>query len=447
MRNKQRSNQRNRISTRFMMVAGGVSLMLTISAGVLIYLNINNVSQTKATGTGVEGSGINLNNGDILSEYTFEKENPLAATLGPDAISISKSAHCISGGRSSTKGLSPGVSGKDIDLVLEGNELWNQEGIDISIDFCRNEKSGSFFTRENGFNFGMENGFISIAYRLENKKGGVESFKVKTEYEIPEDLTFRTYRFMYNPSKGKAEIFVNSAIVWSNQHNANTALSWKNAGNVTIGKGMNADGKDIAIIDNLVIRTAGNTAPLTESLLNFMLEEKDGGVRIHWSTSVNDKLKAFMIERSINGVDFVNIATVPVNPDLSDSDEYVYTDKTKAANGVVYYRLRQTFANGKFVSHSLAAIKMESDKNFAIEKINPQPFDKMFDVSYFLPESGRVWLQISDDTGKIIDTQSFEAPKGKNVHVYKNDKLKNSGTYSINLMFDNKKITKSIIKI
>lgn len=447
MKKRLRQNQKSKLRTRAILVAGSISFMLTLTAGIMVYLNINNVSKTRATATGTEGSGANLNNGDILTEYTWEKDPVTAATLGPDAIKVSKDAHSMPGGRSSTGGLSAGPNGKDIDLEIEGTELWNQEGIDISIDYSRNEKSGSFFSRENGFNFGMENGFITIAYRLENKRGGIESFKAKTEYEIPLDMNFRTYRFIYNPAKGKAEIFVNSVIVWSNQHNPNTPLSWKNAGNVTIGKGMNADGKDIAIFDNLIVRTAGNTAPLAESLLNFMLEEKDGGIKIHWSTSVNDKIKSFTIERSINGVDFMNVATVPVNPDITDSEEYTYLDRTKATTGIVYYRLRQTFTNGKFISHSLAAIKMQSEVNLTIEKINPMPFDKSFDIAYFLPKSGKVWIQITDEKGKTVDTQSFDAPKGKNVHVYKNEKIRESGTYTINLISDNKKVTRSIIKI
>lgn len=447
MKNRLRNKQKNKLRARMILVAGSVSFVLTITAGIMVYLNVNNVSKTRATATGGEGSGASLGNGDILTEFTWEKDPVTSATLGPDAISVSKDAHSMSGGRSSTGGLSAGPNGKDIDLQIEGTELWNQEGIDISIDYSRNEKSGSFFSRDNGFNFGMENGFITIAYRLENKRGGIESFKTKTDYEIPMDMNFRTYRFIYNPAKGKAEIFVNSVIVWSNQHSPNTPLSWKNAGNVTIAKGMNGEGKDIAIFDNLIVRTAGNTAPLAESLLNFMLEEKDGGIKIHWSTSVNDKIKSFTIERSINGVDFMNVTSIPVNPDMKETEEYTYVDKTKATTGVVYYRLRQTFTNGKFISHSLAAIKMQNEVNLAIEKINPLPFDKSFDVSYFLPKSGKVWIQICDEYGKIIDTQSFDAPKGKNVHVYKNEKIRESGTYTINLIFDNKKVTRSIIKI
>ncbi|MBK6987626.1 MAG: hypothetical protein IPH33_04945 [Bacteroidetes bacterium] len=216
MKNRLHRKQKKKLRARVILVAGSISFMLTITAGIMVYLNVNNVSKTRATATGTEGSGASLSNGDIITEFTWEKNPVTIATLGPDAISVSKDAHSMSGGRSSTGGLSAGPNGKDIDLEIEGTELWNQEGIDISIDYSRNEKSGSFFSRENGFNFGMENGFITIAYRLENKRGGIESFKTKTEYEIPVDMNFRTYRFIYNPSKGKAEIFVNSVIVWSN---------------------------------------------------------------------------------------------------------------------------------------------------------------------------------------------------------------------------------------
>ncbi len=447
MKIKQRRILKFRLTTKFMLIAGGITFMLSMTAGLLVYMNISYNEKIRAAATGIEGSGGYLNTGDLLSQFTFETQNITQSNLGPNAISICKDAHALDGGRSSTKGLSAGVNGKDIDLVLADGEIWNQEGIDISIDYRRNEKSGNFFTRENGFNFGMENGFIVISYRLENKRGGIESIKTKTDYEISEDEIFRTYRFIYNPAKGKAEIFVNGAIVWSNQHAENTSLSWKNAGNVTIGKGMNGNGKDLAIIDNLIIKTAGNTAPLSESLLNFMLEEKDSEIKIHWSTSANDKIKSFNVERSINGVDFVTVTTVPVDLDLKENDEYTYTDKTKTTNGIVYYRLRQTFNNGKFISHSLAAIKIDNEKSFAIERISPIPFDKTFDLTYYLPSSGRVWLQINDENGKMIDTQSFEAPKGKNVHVYKTDKVIESGTYTVNLMFNDKKIIRSIIKI
>ncbi|HNP49918.1 MAG TPA: hypothetical protein PKL85_13830 [Bacteroidia bacterium] len=444
---RRRNRQGRRMSMRLAMVIGTFSGIFLLTMGWLVYLNFNNLSKTRASGEAEEGGGISLNSqGEILAEFTWEKDPVTTATLGPDGTRCGKDAHSMSGGRSSTNGLSPGPNGKDIDLEFEASELYNQEGIDISIDYRKSEPEGSFFSRSNNFNFGFENNFITISYRTENSKGGSEQVRERTNYEIPDDPLYRTYRFIYSPNSGKAEIFVNSVIVWSHQGNANTPLYWKNAGNIVIGKNMNGNGADKAILDNLVIRSTGSVSPLAESLLNFMLEPKEGLVKVHWSSSANDKVDYYTIERSVNGVDFVNVSNVKSSPEKNDGEEYEFTDKTAASTSIVYYRLRQTFLNGKFVTHPLSAIKFKTEKDFAIERVNPQNFDHSFDISYFIPKSGRVWMQLSDPQGKVISTETFEAPKGKNVHVYKDQQNLQRGEYTLNLIFDNKKVSTKVTK-
>ncbi|MBK6447352.1 MAG: hypothetical protein IPF81_19325 [Bacteroidetes bacterium] len=73
-------------------------------------------------------------------------------------------------------------------------------------------------------------------------------------------------------------------------------------------------------------------------------------------------------------------------------------------------------------------------------------FDHSFDVSYFLPKSGRVWMQLSDSKGKVISTETFEAPQGKNVHVFKDQLNLEHGEYTLHLIFNNKKISTKVTK-
>jgi hypothetical protein len=443
LQTKQRT--KNKLRTRLLIVGGTLTVMFTITASLLVYLNISKVERTRASGTGDGGGGNYLNNGDIISEFTWERNPVTIATLGQDAIRVSEEANSVFGGRASTGGLSAGKTGKDINLEIASNEMFNQDGIDISIDFRRNETDGNFFSRSS-FNFGIEKGFLCISYRLENKQGKSENVKTVTTYEVPVDPVFRTYRFIYTPSTGKAEIFVNSVIVWTRKHENNTPLSWKNAGNIFIGKGMNGGGADMAILDNLVIRTAGSIAPLAESLLNFMLETENNGVKIHWSTSANSKVQYFTIERSVNGIDFVNIARIPADSTMSFEEEYVYSDKSRPASAVAYYRLRQTFQNGKFITHGLSAIRFKSESVLSIERISPTPFKNSFDVSYFIPGSGRVWIQLTNSKGKIFRTETFDAPQGKNVHVYRDDAQLEPGDYMLSIIFDNKKVSAKVSK-
>ena len=129
----------------------------------------------------------------------------------------------------------------------------------------------------------------------------------------------------------------------------------------------------MAILDNLVIRTTGTISPLAESLLNFSLEGKENGVNVHWLTAVNDQVAYFTVERSINGLDFSKVGTINVNPKAGELGEYNYLDKTPIGETVAYYRIRQTFKNGKFVSHSLAAIRTKASRDFSIERSVPSP--------------------------------------------------------------------------
>ena len=95
----------------------------------------------------------------------------------------------------------------------------------------------------------------------------------------------------------------------------------------------------------------------------------------------------------------------------------------------------------------MSAIKFKSDKGLAIEHINPAPFKKDCNIAYYLPNSGRVWLQISNEQGNIILTQNFEAQQGKNVRVFKDEHNLEAGNYTLSLIFENKKVSTQMIKM
>ena len=126
--------------------------------------------------------------------------------------------------------------GKNINLRLKGNSYFDQDGLDISVDYRGAEKDGDLIIREGGFRLGFEKGLLSIAYRTENEKGGFVWVKERTDYELLKDKSYRTYRFIYNPSTGRGEILVNNAPIWSHGGTPNRAMYWKNSGDVIIGQ-------------------------------------------------------------------------------------------------------------------------------------------------------------------------------------------------------------------
>ncbi|MEY4594166.1 MAG: hypothetical protein RIQ47_576 [Bacteroidota bacterium] len=445
---KKSTRQRTRLTQRILLVTGALGISAGLVIGWMVFMNFQEVKTSKATGNQEMARGGSADHGEILCEFTWEKDPVTVATLGPDAISCSKDACSTPGGRASTRGLSAGSSKRNIDMVVQSGQLFDQDGISITIYYRGKEQDGYFISRGMNFYFGIENGFLTVAYRTEDERGAATVIQAITDYELLADNQYRSYRFQYSPMTGRGEITVNGAPVWSHQGTANRPMYWKNSGNLMIAKGLNGEGSEDAILDNLVIRSTGSISPLANALLNFMLESHGNQVTVYFSALSSDQINGFTIERSVNGLDFSKICTLSGSQlEANKSGDFTYQDPTPITSQLVYYRLKQHLKSGKTLVHPVSAIRVKSDKQFSIERVNPSTFESSFNISYFLPKSGRVWIQLMDNLGTIVSSKTFEAVEGKNIHRYEEEKPLQEGTYTLNIMFDNKKVSTSVVKI
>src|SRR3954468_14411132 len=102
---KRTQSQRTRVSIKF--IVGALSIGAFFIIGWVVFINLSNYTNSDAA------NGKSLNNGEIISSFTWESGEPTKATTGPDAIAISKGAYIAFGGRASTGGLAPGIPAKD----------------------------------------------------------------------------------------------------------------------------------------------------------------------------------------------------------------------------------------------------------------------------------------------------------------------------------------------
>jgi hypothetical protein len=436
---KQKGKTSLKTKFRTKLLVGAFAFGSLLALGWLIAINVSNNTDSIA-------SPKDLNNGEIVSRFTWERDMPTKAATGPDAISISKSAYIAFGGSASAGGLAPGVPAKDINMEIASTDVFNMDGIDVSIDFRCNEPSGSFFTRGKTFDFGFNKGFLTINYKVTSSKG-TETISQITNYEMLNDNVFRNYRFIYTPTTGKGEVFVNNVIVWSNEGEHNSPLAWNTKENIWIGKGIDGGGIDTPVLDNLVVRTAGTVSPLAESLVNFMLKAADGCVTINWSTTANNKVSNFTVQRSVNGFDFATIGTIKSDPSINEIKEYTFMDRNFSASGVYYYRIKQFFNDGKFITHNISATKVTLPEGLSIEQISPPQFEKSFSVAYNIPEEGKVQWQLVDESGKIKTFEVVSAQKGKNIYQCGAAEKLPEGSYTLNLLFNDKKLSATVTKI
>jgi hypothetical protein len=336
MKNRQTQKQKLTTLTKGIMVAAGGSI-LGLMLYFTVFFNSADVEISKAEEHARSMMGYDVAEGEMIVFYNWESSDLSKPEAGIEVSSLSKAAQVTPHGKDDSQGLAP--MGKELNMKLAKSKKLNPEGIDISFDFRRLEDDCDFYSRGNYFNFGMKKGKIVIAYRVTDMDGLTTQISETTNYEIPKDHEFRTYRFTYDPQKGKAEIFVNGITVWSNSSTPQSALTWKTSDQVIIGRGMKGDGSEMAVLDNLMVRSTRNVNRMPVHLLSFEAKAENDYVMIRWFTAKEIETDTFVVERSLNGTEYEEIGRVKAAGMSNTLQAYALVDKNPVADKPAYYRL------------------------------------------------------------------------------------------------------------
>ena len=336
-RYKLRSRQKMRTMNKMVYTVAGASI-LGLAAYYTFFINTTQVTTSRAGLFNNMMAGYDISSGDVIAAYTWDEGKITKAEIGPDAISIDKNAICAAGGAENTMGAGPGVKGTPFNLEIAPVKDLNLGGIDVSLDYRKSESTCSFFSRGNEFSFGMKEGKLSVAYQLKTEGKKPETISEVTRYEVPADEEYRNYRFIYNPQKGKAEIFVNNVVIWSHESGPNRQMNWNEDASMVIGRDMKGNGSGKPCIDNAAVRATQQVNKLPVTLLNFEARAEDKYVMITWFTANEAGIDSFIVERSADAISFNEVGRVKAAGNSSSLLAYALLDK-QPSPGVTYYRL------------------------------------------------------------------------------------------------------------
>lgn len=306
----------------------------------------------------------------VLSQFTWNSNPVTTAAVGPNATSVSGSAVSSPGGVGGTNGLNAGLPTADINLTIPtGGGLFDVSGIDVSIDYQRDESVGNFFTRGSSLIIsGASN--LSVSYRVDNGAGGFNTVTSGNVYAIPNDNTFRTYRFVYLPTTGTGSLFVNGTSVWTNDGPDNRSMYWTGSGNIVIGALLDGASQNQTFLDNLIIG-AVTSSPLPIELLRFEAGIFINQVELFWETATEKNNHYFEVERSANVEQWETIGQVKGAGNSSSRKYYSFVDGSPII-GTSYYRLKQTDFDGRFSYSSIRSVSVEKYKEAEL-KVYPNP--------------------------------------------------------------------------
>lgn len=192
------------------------------------------------------------------------------------------------------------------------------------------------------------------------------------------------------------------------------------------------------------LQPAGN---VPVRFLDFNATKKDDAAVLNWQIENESATTArYEVERSVNGVDFVKVSTVNALNNGNSSNVYSTTDKnisTVRSNGILYYRIKQIDANGKYVYTVIKSVRI-TNKNVVVG-VYPNPVKTAANVTIDVTEVKNVSLFLTDATGKEIKKFSMVAQKGLNTKKIDMSNLAN-GNYLIKVQTEEEVKTLSVVK-
>ncbi len=159
--------------------------------------------------------------------------------------------------------------------------------------------------------------------------------------------------------------------------------------------------------------SAQGCGALPVDLVDFYIEHEKDAIQLHWVTASEVDNQGFEVQRSMDGVNWTDVAFVDAKGEDSEWREvfYSYADKTPVI-GYNYYRLRQVDFNGDYeVSEMKVSLWQGSDDKSKLQlAVMPNPATEWITVA--LPtqveRNSDLYFEIYDQVGKMVKTDIID---------------------------------------
>lgn len=169
-------------------------------------------------------------------------------------------------------------------------------------------------------------------------------------------------------------------------------------------------------LEDFLAKYGPNILPI--ELASFSATWKDHSfdeVKLNWQTLSEKNNDSFIIERSNNGQDFIEILQVPGAGDSFEPINYQELDIDPIKNTVSYYRLKQRDYNGKyFISSPVLLTPITSNVSLDIQLLYPNPVIDLLNYIIYSSKKTDINIAIINNLGQQVQYEHEELQEGNN---------------------------------
>ncbi len=153
----------------------------------------------------------------------------------------------------------------------------------------------------------------------------------------------------------------------------------------------------------------GTCATLPIGLKSFYAERLNKINYLYWETASEENLKKYGVERSTDGVNFIEIGQV--NPNNTPS-KYSFEDRNATTGIINYYRICTYEFDGKKSYTFIYPLSTGNDELLNVSQIFPNPTNSIFTFSFDSKQKGTAIVNITDIFGKVVKSIPYNVSVG-----------------------------------
>ncbi|MFQ3599455.1 MAG: two-component regulator propeller domain-containing protein [Chloroherpetonaceae bacterium] len=168
---------------------------------------------------------------------------------------------------------------------------------------------------------------------------------------------------------------------------------------------------------------------LPVELIEFGYRKANKGIELFWKTASEQNNEGFQIERRRENDAWQTIGFVRGKGTTTEVQSYSFVDER--ASGKLFYRLKQRDFNGAFEYSTVIEVNLTAPEKFELAQNYPNPFNPTTTLTYKLPISSDVRLEVFDVLGRKVATLVNATQEAGNYTVNFNGSTYNltSGVY------------------
>jgi len=180
--------------------------------------------------------------------------------------------------------------------------------------------------------------------------------------------------------------------------------------------------------------------PLPVKFVYFNSQCKNGVVSVQWKTAQEQNTRNFAIQRSTDGINWIEIGSTTAAGQSTQERSYVFQDRNPAGGNM--YRIIEYDFTGKSTTSSI--VKSSCSTKYSVN-LYPNPSFGNSALNINLERSTKLTVQIVDSKGALIQRSQIQLPAG-NTTIPLNMSSYPSGVYSVNVQYNSEMKTIKLIK-